>query len=70
MPHAEAKRIRDRWESDLLLNVVFAHMAFSSTKDSVRRDTAHQRFKNAVRELHVFLTSEEEENAEDLTPKA
>ncbi len=59
MANAEARRIRDRWVSDLLLNVVFAHMAYSSAKDASRREAAKLRFKNAVRELSNFLTSEE-----------
>jgi hypothetical protein len=58
MAHAEAKRNRDRWEADLLLNVVFAHMAFSSTKDRGGRKMAHDRFSDAVHELYQFVTRE------------
>lgn len=66
MPYAEATRNRDRWEADLLLNVVFAHMAFSSTKNVKGRKMAHDRFKNAVRQLFEFVNEEgaEEETAE------
>jgi hypothetical protein len=34
-------------------------MAYSSAKDASRREAAKLRFKNAVRELSNFLTSEE-----------
>ena len=58
MASAEVKRNRDRWEADLLLNVVFAHMAFRSTKDYREREAAHYRFKDAIRQLHQFVTAE------------
>jgi hypothetical protein len=67
MPYAEATRNRDRWEADLLLNVVFAHMAFSSTKNIKGRKMAHDRFKNAVRQLYEFVNEDslEAEAAEE-----
>lgn len=65
MAYAEAKRNRDRWEADLLLNVVLAHMAFNSTKDSRGRQMAYDRFKGTVRQLYEFVTAETSE--EDAT---
>jgi hypothetical protein len=56
--HAEAQRNLDRWEADLLLNVVFAHMAFRSTEEYRGRKLAHDRFKQDVCELYQFVTAE------------
>jgi hypothetical protein len=56
--HAEAQRNLDRWEADLLLNVVFAHMAFRTTEDSSGRKVAHDRFKQAVGRLYELVTAE------------
>jgi hypothetical protein len=56
--HAEAQRNLDRWEADLLLSVVFAHMAFRSTEDHSGRKTAHDRFTQAVVQLYQFVTAE------------
>jgi hypothetical protein len=61
----EAQRNLDRWEADLLLNVVFAHMAFRSTEDHNGRRVAHDRFKGAVHHLYEFVTTESSE--EDTT---
>jgi hypothetical protein len=58
MAHAEAQRNLDRWEADLLLNVVFAHMAFRNTEDFRSRKVAHDRFKQAVWQLNQFVTAE------------
>jgi hypothetical protein len=55
MAAARAFSKRDRKESDLLLNVVFAHMAFGSAKSEPDRDVAHNRFKEAVRILYRYL---------------
>ena len=63
MAYAEAKRNRDQWEADLLLNVVLAHLAFTSTKDSRGRQMAYERFKGTVRQLYQFVTAEN--SAED-----
>ena len=65
MAYAEAKRNLDRWEADLLLNVVFAHITFRSTQDSKGREVVHDRFAGAVRQLYQFLTTEYSE--EDTT---
>jgi hypothetical protein len=56
--HSEAQRNLDRWEADLLLNVVFAHMAFRSTEDYSGRKVAHDRFKQAVVQLYQLVTAE------------
>jgi hypothetical protein len=56
--HAEAQRNLDRWEADLLLSVVFAHMAFRSTEDYSGRKAAHGRFREAVVQLYQFVTAE------------
>jgi hypothetical protein len=58
MALAEAQRNLDRWEADLLLNVVFAHMAFRCTEDFRGRKVAHDRFKHAVGQLYRFVTAE------------
>lgn len=60
---AEAQRNRDRWEADLLLNVVFAHMTFRSTEDHSGRKAAHKRFEQALTELHEFVTTENSDEA-------
>ncbi len=61
---AEAQRNLDRWEADLLLSVVFAHMAFRSTEDYSGRKAAHDRFKQTVVQLYQFVTAENsDENA-------
>jgi hypothetical protein len=57
--HVEAQRNLDRWEADLLLNVVFAHMAFRSTEDYSGRKVAHDRFRQAVGLLYQFVTTED-----------
>jgi len=57
-PRAEAQRNLDRWEADLLLNVVFAHMAFRTTADYSGRKVAHDRFKQAVGRLYELVTAE------------
>ena len=57
--HAEAQRNLDRWEADLLLNVVFVHIAFRSTEDYQGRKVAHDRLKQAVGKLHQFVTTED-----------
>lgn len=59
MAYVEANRNRDRWEADLLLNVVLAHMAFSSTKDYRVRKMAYDRFKGTVHQLYQFVTAED-----------
>lgn len=62
--HAEAQRNLDRWEADLLLSVVFAHMAFCSTEDYSGRKVAHDRFRQTVVQLHQFVTTQNpDENA-------
>lgn len=58
------KRDRDRWESDLLLNVVIAHMAFSNTQDAANRKKAYDRFTGAVAQLYQFVVNEESEVSE------
>lgn len=50
---------RDRRESDLLLDAVLAHMAYNSGADRDLRAKAHADFKQAVRRLEQFLSSEE-----------
>lgn len=64
MAYGKGKRKRDRQESDLLLNAVLAHMAFSSAKDYVGRKMAHDRFKDAVRVLLQFVTAQDLEAEE------
>ena len=56
--HAEAQRNLDRWEADLLLSVVFAHMAFRSTEDHSGRKAAHDHFKQTVVQLYQFITAD------------
>jgi hypothetical protein len=63
MAYDKTKRKLDRREADLLLNVVFAHMSLSSAKDYRSHQLAHDRFKDAVRILHQFVTSIPEEDA-------
>ena len=63
MAYDKAMRKVDRREADLLLNVVFAHMSLSSAKDSRSHQVAHERFKDAVRILHQFVTSIPENGA-------
>jgi hypothetical protein len=55
MTHSEARHARDRRQSDLLLDVVFAHMALSSAKDQYSRERARGWFREAVRKLDEFL---------------
>lgn len=55
MAAAKAVRSRDRRESDLLLSVVFAHMAFGSARSESDRRTAHRHFEEAVSALYRFL---------------
>ncbi len=63
--HAEAQRNLDRWEADLLLSVVFAHMAFCSTENYPGRKAAHDRFRQTVVQLYQFVTAQNsEENTE------
>jgi hypothetical protein len=62
MAQEKALRKFDRREADLLLNVVFAHMSISSAKDRKSHQMAHERFKDAVRILHQFVSSVPEEN--------
>jgi streptomycin 6-kinase len=50
---------RERREATLLLQVVFAHMAFSSAKNNEDRERAHGHFEQAVRMLYSFLNNEE-----------
>jgi hypothetical protein len=57
--HAEVQRKLDRWEADLLLNVVFAHMAFRSTEDYRGRKVAHDRLKQTVCQLYQFVTADD-----------
>ena len=65
MAYAKAFSKRDRREANLLLNVVFAHMAFSSAKDDGDREAAHDRFREAVRALSRFVAKpDHKENAE------
>ena len=63
MAYSKAFTKRDRRESDLLLEVVFAHMAFSSSKNHRQRLEAHSRFREAVRVLHEFMDEEKREKA-------
>lgn len=58
MAYAQPQRTRDRWESDLLLQVVRTHLACCSARDEHARNEAHDRFKSAVGELHRFLFAE------------
>jgi hypothetical protein len=64
---ADPKQVpnRDRRESNLLLNVVFAHMAFSSAKNGEDRKKTHLRFKDAVRTLHQFMETESPDDGAD-----
>jgi hypothetical protein len=55
MTNAEARHTLDRRQSDLLVDVVFGHMAFSSAKDQTAREKAHDWPKEAVRKLNAFL---------------
>lgn len=57
---------RDRRESDLLLEVVLAHMAYNSRADRELRAKAHANFEEAVRKLERFLSSEEPPEVTDL----
>lgn len=69
MAHDNAKRKLNRREADLLLNVVFAHMSLSRAKDCGSHQIAHDRFKDAVRVLHQFVTSiPEEDTAHEAHP--
>jgi hypothetical protein len=63
MAYDNATRKLDRREADLLLNVVFAHMSLSRAKDCESHRVAHDRFKEAVRVLHQFVTSIPKEDA-------
>jgi hypothetical protein len=63
MAYEKAKQRTDRREADLLLNVVFAHMSLSSAKDRASHQIAHDRFKDAVRILHQFISSAAEQDA-------
>ena len=56
---AKAVNKRDRQESDLLLNVVFAHMTFGNTRREPDREFAHHRFIEAVRTLYQFLKADD-----------
>lgn len=55
---AEVQRNLDRWEADLLLSVVFAHMSFRITEDFSGRKAAHDRFRQEVVRLYEFVTAE------------
>ncbi len=57
-PHQQ--RRRDRRESDLLLNVVLAHMSYSSAKDVASRRVARERFEQAVHLFYDYVITEEE----------
>jgi len=63
MAHSKAFSPRDRQEADLLLNVVLAHMAFSSAKDGPGRQVAHDRLVEAVRILYEFVAAKNVEVA-------
>lgn len=67
MAHDKTLRKLDRREADLLLNVVFAHMSISSAKDDRSHQMAHERFKDAVRILHQFVSCIPEENGSGQT---
>ena len=58
MVKATIKAKHERWESDLLLNVVLAHMAFASASDEQVRNIAHDRFVSAIRKLYEFVAPE------------
>jgi hypothetical protein len=45
----------ERRETTLLLQVVFAHMAFSSAKNAEDREKAHGNFEQAVGILYCFM---------------
>jgi hypothetical protein len=45
----------ERRETSLLLQVVFAHMAFSSAKNAQDRERAHGNFEQAVGILYCFM---------------
>jgi hypothetical protein len=64
--HAAAQRNLDRWEADLLLNVVFAHMAFRTTGDGSGRKVAHDRFKEVVSRLYELVTAENSDEDTDI----
>jgi len=59
MPNPQLRRSRDRRESDLLLNVVMAHMAYSSAKDFTSRKAARDGFEEAVQLLYDVVMADE-----------
>ena len=63
MAYSKAFTKHDRRKSDLLLNVVIAHMAFNSGKTYRQREESHTRFREAVRILHEFMAEERQEKA-------
>jgi hypothetical protein len=60
----KAQRDRDRWEADLLLNVVIAHIAFSNSPDAVSRKKAYTRFRSMVNQLYQFVIGEPPQGSE------
>jgi hypothetical protein len=50
--HTSSQQERDRIEADLLLAVVFAHMAYHTAKSFSEDVTARRQFIDTVRALH------------------
>lgn len=62
MATAKGLRPGSRRESDLLLEVVLAHLAYDSAKTDQDRQAARERFVARVRTLYDFITGEEAVN--------
>jgi hypothetical protein len=59
MASTKAKSVRDRHEADLVLDVAVAHWASNCAENLEDRRTAHECFKEAVRVLYEFTTTED-----------
>lgn len=57
----KAKSNRDRREAGLVLDVALAHWAVNNSKDWEDRKSAHDSFKDAVRKLYEFVSTERDE---------
>jgi hypothetical protein len=59
MASTKAKSACDRREAELVLDVAVAHWAFNRAENLEDRKTAHECFKDAVRILYEFTTTED-----------
>jgi hypothetical protein len=59
----KAKSNRDRREAGLVLDVALAHWAVNNSKDWDDRKSAHDSFKDAVRKLYEFVSTERDEGS-------